>query len=128
MTLDTNAVMLAGGSHDGGGHSGHGSSGSSTRLSTPGCAMLATLLTLYPRKVAKPWAASVAGLPAADAARAARDPAGSRALQALLEGGGASAEARSGLLAALDGAWGGISLLGAGSHLLEHAYAWAVCV
>jgi hypothetical protein len=60
-------------------HYGYGGGGS--RLSTPGSAILATLLTHYNKKAAKPFAASVAALSAADAARAAKDPAGSRALQ-----------------------------------------------
>jgi hypothetical protein len=73
MTLDTAASMGA----------AAGSSGSSSRLSTPGCAILGTLLLQYQRKVAKPFVASVVALSSRDAARAAKDPAGSRALQVI---------------------------------------------
>jgi hypothetical protein len=66
-------------------HYGYGGGGS--RLSTPGSAVLATLLTHYSKKAAKPFAASVAALSAADAARAAKDPAGSRVLQVRFRSG-----------------------------------------
>jgi hypothetical protein len=62
-------------------NSHYGYCGGGSRLSTPGSAILATLLTHYNKKAAKPFAASVSALSAADAARAAKDPAGSRALQ-----------------------------------------------
>lgn len=124
LTLDTNATLSS--SNTTSSQQQHHGHGSSTRLSTPGSAMLATLLTHYSKKAAKPFAASVAALSAADVARAAKDPAGSRALQAFIEGGVAGSAAKSGLLAKLAGCWGDVALQGAGSFFLEKAYAWAV--
>lgn len=83
MTLDTNAVL----------GSAAGSSGSTTRLSTPGCAMLALLLAQFPAAVVAPFWESVGALAAGDVVRAAKDPSGSRMLEAaLVAAAAASAE------------------------------------
>jgi nucleolar protein 9 len=55
------------------------------RLSAPGCATLATLLRGFPRGAAAAFVRDVACLPARDAVRAARDPSGSRALEAFFD-------------------------------------------
>lgn len=72
MTLDTNATLGASGS------------GSSARLSTPGCAMLALLLGQFPAAVVAPFWQSMGALQQGDLLRIARDPAGSRLLEAAL--------------------------------------------
>jgi hypothetical protein len=78
LTLDS-AVTLGGSSGS------SGSSGGGGRLSTPGCALLATLVGgAFPAKTAAPFIASMAQLGRSDVLRVARDPAGSRVLQALL--------------------------------------------
>lgn len=74
MSLDTNAVFGA----------SSGSSGSSTRLSTPGCAMLALLLSQFPPAVVAPFWESMGSLPHGDVVRVAKDPSGSRVLEAAL--------------------------------------------
>jgi hypothetical protein len=73
MTLDT-SVNLG---------SSNGSSGG--RLSTPGCALLATLLGgQFPAKTVAPFLHSMMELGASGVLRVAKDPAGSRVLQAVL--------------------------------------------
>lgn len=74
MTLDTQAVLGA----------ASGSSGSTTKLSTPGCAMLALLLGQFPGDAVAPFWESVAALPQGDVLRIAKDPSGSRMLEAAL--------------------------------------------
>jgi hypothetical protein len=74
MTLDTQAVLGA----------AAGSSGSTTRLSTPGCAMLALLLGQFPAAAVVPFWESVGALQQGDVLRIAKDPSGSRTLEAAL--------------------------------------------
>lgn len=74
MALDTQAVFGA----------ASGSSGSSTRLSTPGCAMLVLLLGQFPPNVVAPFWDSMGALPQGDVVRVAKDPSGSRVLEAAL--------------------------------------------
>lgn len=74
VTLDTNATLGA----------AAGSSGSTTRLSTPGTAMLALLLGQFPAAVVAPFWESLGVLPQSDLLRIGKDPAGSRLLEVAL--------------------------------------------
>jgi hypothetical protein len=78
-----------------------------------------------PQNASRDFAASVAALPPADAARAAGDASGSRALEALLLGP-AAPEAKKQLLGKLAGSWGRVALKAPGSFLVEKAYGWGV--
>ncbi|KIY97090.1 puf protein [Monoraphidium neglectum] len=109
MTLDTGAVLAGG--DDGG-----------ARLSTPGCALLAAILG-FPKNASRDFAASVAALTPADAARCAADPAGSRVLEALITGP-AGTETKKQLLGKLAGSWGKVALKAPGSFLVERAFGW----
>ena len=78
-----------------------------------------------PQNASRDFAASVAALSPADAARCASDSAGSRVLEALLMGP-ASTETKKQLLGSLEESWGKVAGKAPGSFLVERAYAWGV--
>ena len=77
------------------------------------------------QNASRDFAASVAALPPADAARVACDASGSRALEAHLLGS-ASVEHKKQLLSKLAESWDRVALKAPGSFLVEKAYGWGV--
>ncbi|MEW5306821.1 MAG: hypothetical protein WDW36_009259 [Sanguina aurantia] len=92
------------------------------RLSTLGATMLTNVLS-FGQGAARAFTDSVAGLRQHDAARVARDPSGSRCLEALLSGS-APPKVKERLLTALTGSFGHVSLTAPGSYLVEACYSF----